>query len=350
MNKNLPTIAASMVDVRLQIAQSRGIDTEAVLQRVGLNAEDLKQPDARITIAQDWAVWQELVNIAQDPTLGLKLGCTPMLSGLGPMSYVILNAETIADAMQMFARYQRLLADVGRVTVVETPESVDYVVTCEDWDWCEAERYIVDHWMAITKTVTMALAGNQTHPFLLAVHFQYDYPPDLPDLSLYRESFGDVVFKFGCPDTRCIFSRETLTIPVVGANPELKALFEHQAQTIIARYTEDQLSDRVRQRIALAIQGELPTMQEIATQLTLSPRSLQRKLQAEDTSFQTLLDEVRRDLAIEFLREQNLNKTEIAYLLVFSDLSTFSRRFKTWTGYSPSGFQKCRQGDIAPQG
>ncbi|NEO86146.1 MAG: AraC family transcriptional regulator [Spirulina sp. SIO3F2] len=334
------TISVQIIKLRLQIAHAYGIDVEQVLQRVGLTSTFLNRPLARVTVEQDRAVWRELVALSGDTTLGLKFGNQFQLNGLGVLGYILLNSPTMAQALRLFSRYEHLVADIRRTRFVEEADSVAFVFSHAGFPDDEAERYVADWVIASVKVVTYNLVGVLSDSVLKAVHFKYPRPPELETLSVYREIFGDVTFRFNCPDTRCVFSTQLLTMPIIGANPDLLTVFEAQGQELIEQYHSENWSDRVRLEIIHALKGELPTLGDIATKLTLSTRSLQLKLQAENTSFQDLLNGVRQEMAMELLRKKSLNKTEIAYLLGFSGASAFSRTFKKWTGRSPSAFQK----------
>lgn len=330
------TIAASFIAMRLQIARACKIDVETVLKNTGLTEDILLQPDIRLTEEQDRAVWRELVTLTQDEALGLKIGQHTSISGLGIIGYIVMNSPTIIEGVRRAFQYENLLTDIIHSDIVEESDRISHVITFTG-EWEPEYRYVVDDILSSIKSLTYALAVKPVEPLILALDFQYPTPTDLTP---YRTIFGNVPLYFNRPNSRCIFNKETIQMPLVGANPSLLPMFEEQAKTLIERYNRDRLSDRVRQAIAESLQGQLPIVEDIATRLIVSPRSLQRQLQEEGTSYQTLLNEVRQDLAIAYLQKQNLNKTEIAYLLGFSEVSTFSRTFKRWTGQSPSTFQK----------
>ena len=333
MNTSL-TIAAPMLAMRIQIAKACGIDTSLVLKRVGLKQAALLNPIARFTLAQDLAVWREIVALSADPAIGLKLGQYIKLPGLGAIGYLLMNAETISEGMRYFCKYEALLTNAYRSEILRDLNGVAYVRYCES-SWQPEFRYDIDFAMSAARTLAanMAIAPQQ----IAQIRFQFNRPENLDP---YINVFDTIPLKFGCADTRFVFASEVAETPVIGANSQLLETFEQQAEMLLAKYERDNFSDRVRQKIVRALQGQTPTLNYIAAQLHLSSRSLQLKLQAQGTSYQTLLDEVRRDMAIAYLKDGHLNKTDITYLLGFSDLSVFSRTFKRWTGKSPSAFQK----------
>lgn len=123
-------------------------------------------------------------------------------------------------------------------------------------------------------------------------------------------------------------------------NPRLLQLFDKHAHAFLDNQPEeDSYASRVNRILIDQLRGDSPGIEFVADQLSMSVRSLQMKLKAEGTSYQKLLNTVRKDLAIAYLQERKVSKGEIAHLLGFSEISVFSRTFKKWTGQSPSEYQ-----------
>lgn len=109
---------------------------------------------------------------------------------------------------------------------------------------------------------------------------------------------------------------------------------------LLARYEDpDALPERVRRLLAPRLAGPPPTLDEVARALALSPQTLRRRLAAEGASFAALRAELRRDAAIELLGRPDLRLSDVAAAVGFSDVSTFHRAFKGWTGMTPGDFR-----------
>lgn len=123
-------------------------------------------------------------------------------------------------------------------------------------------------------------------------------------------------------------------------NPRLLQLFDKHALAFLNEQPEDgSFSAKVNRILVDQLRGDCPGIEYVADHFSMSVRSLQMKLKAEGTSYQKLLNHIRKDLAIAYLQERKVSKGEIAHLLGFSEISVFSRTFKKWTGKSPSEFQ-----------
>ncbi|MDP5171705.1 MAG: helix-turn-helix transcriptional regulator [Bacteroidia bacterium] len=123
-------------------------------------------------------------------------------------------------------------------------------------------------------------------------------------------------------------------------NPRLLQLFDRHALAFLNKQPDgDSFANRVNKILVDQLREDSPGIEFVADHFSMSVRSLQMKLKAEGTSYQKLLNNIRKDLAIAYLQERKVSKGEIAHLLGFSEISVFSRTFKKWTGKSPSEFQ-----------
>ncbi len=329
MSHHSPTVAAAIIYAHLQMAKAHGIDIDAVTQRIGLDQTMLLLPGARLRVQQGWAMWEEFAAMTQDEQIGLKLSRYCRLNGLGVLGYMMMNAPTLSNALFVLTQYERLTADVPRFVMRQEEGAVVLAIQPSALGWHPAEQYVADFIMSAVKRVFDFLRGQDV-PMIQGMGFHYGAPQHDPRLLVHRATFGSVPFRFDEAETYCVLDRQLLELPVMGANPNFFKFFEQQGRELLAQLWGDRTSDRVRQILAVMLHGQLPTVKDIANRLMLSPRSLQYQLKAEGTSFSQLLDEVRQDLAATFLERQGLTKSEVAYLLGFSDLSAFSRALKRW--------------------
>jgi AraC-like DNA-binding protein len=170
-----------------------------------------------------------------------------------------------------------------------------------------------------------------------AVHFRHAAPARIDN---HRRIFGGTL-RFAQPRDELILDRQLLAQPLPQAEPELAELLDrHLAQLISALPQGPGFLDRVRSCVAQELRHGEPSLQDVAQRLHMSGRSLQRRLQQEGTTLQELLAGVRRDLAVRHLHDAQESIAEIAFLLGFSEVSTFHRAFKRWTGLTPSAYRR----------
>jgi AraC-like DNA-binding protein len=161
----------------------------------------------------------------------------------------------------------------------------------------------------------------------------------IPDMRFATTAFRTFV---GCPvyeeqDASLTISSKDALLPLISADTEFYAVIEKE---LLARLKLDKTGQTARDRVQRALVDILPSGQvsaeTVCDYLGSSKRSLQRKLKAENTSFQSILDETRASLALTYLREQNLSAEEVSHLLAYKDPNSFYRAFQDWTGMTPA--------------
>jgi AraC-like DNA-binding protein len=146
---------------------------------------------------------------------------------------------------------------------------------------------------------------------------------------------------FGCPvrydsePTGLTFALETVRQPLPAVNRELAKANDQILHDLDSALTDGSLTNRVRREVLRRLTSGKPSAQDVARKLAISPRTLQRKLQEEGTTFQEVSDNARRDLAVQYV-QSGKHLHEITYLTGFANQSAFSRAYKAWTGRTPS--------------
>jgi AraC-like DNA-binding protein len=142
---------------------------------------------------------------------------------------------------------------------------------------------------------------------------------------------------FDCPATEIRFAADLLLAPVATADPNLSAVLDRHVHDLLIRLpTSVRFSDRVRRTLLEAFGEGPPTLPRLAKRLGVSERTLQRRLNQEGTSLQKLLEDVRHELSLEYLRDSKLSVADVGLRLGYSSLAAFSRAFRRWTGASPA--------------
>jgi AraC-like DNA-binding protein len=160
--------------------------------------------------------------------------------------------------------------------------------------------------------------------------------------------FGSVV-RFGASESHLTFRTADLDAAVPSANPALLEVFERHATAIADRLDEyGPVGRRVVNVMANRVKGAAPTIDAVAMELAISTRSIQRALQEEGTSYQLLLDDVRRELAIRHLAVPGTSATQVAFLTGFSEPSAFARAFRRWTGSTPGAYCASASRSLVP--
>jgi AraC-like DNA-binding protein len=172
----------------------------------------------------------------------------------------------------------------------------------------------------------------------LRVCFTHSEPASLSE---YERVFSPAQVMFGAPFMGFVFDKSFLRAPLQLADSKLHQVLKQHAQQIMADLPKAQTwTDRVRALATQELAGGNPTAAHIAHKLGLSSRTLGRKLEREGTTFSDLFDDLRRRLALQYVGGRDLNLSEVALLLGFSQTAAFHRAFRRWTDRTPLQYRR----------
>jgi AraC-like DNA-binding protein len=322
--------------ILLARTEALGLDRAELMRRAGFDDEDLRNPDARVPIRKMWALWQFAVEATHDEELAIRVfGSTPLRS-YGLVGYVMRNSRTLRESFDRLSRYGRLVTDAFRMQwehdVAAGRIALGEIAAGEP-------RRAAEGRLAFLVTAARELTGRSLIP--REVQLPYPRPENLTCLAA---TFGSNVL-FDRPRAEIVFEGPDLDADVVGADPTLGGYLDDLAErTLESMPAVPAFQEQTRRVIWAALREGRSELEAVAARLAVSPRTLQRRLQAEGSSYATLLDDVRRELAMRLLRGRALAVYEVAFLLGYSEPSTFHRAFRRWTGTSPRAFRQSPDG------
>jgi AraC-like DNA-binding protein len=243
------------------------------------------------------------------------------------------NSADLAACYQKLLRWQRLLhdaagyhleleGDVARICLRPTSS-------------IEIPPHATDFILAKLLTIGQHLTGVAFSPRSVAL--TCTRPSDDTE---HKRVFGATV-RFSQPSAHLELDRALLDLRIQGVDPNLAAVLDRYAQQRLAELPRVvDLVDELRQRIRQALRGTVPDAATLARQMGMSTRTLSRRLHEHGLTYQEVVDEARRELALRHLLNKDLKVLEVAFLLGFSEVSTFYRAFRRWTGTTPAAYRR----------
>lgn len=322
-------VPAAYVQALAELIRSLGADTSDWLAMSGLTMARLEQPDASVSLPLFAQLAFDAVGITREPALGLLLGDRLLAGSHGIVGFAVSSAGTPRQAIELLARFVRLRLPLLSVSQQSVEGEVE-VQFHEALPLGPMRGPVLEATLlTITRVLdSLSLGGCP----IIRVAFPFPAPDHAP---LARTMFGCEV-SFDAPVAAMRLPEQHIDLPLRRADP---AAFR-EAAAICQRELDrigigERLADRV-QRLLAERQNGFPSLAVVARLLQLTPRTLHRRLVAEGSSFQTLLDEVRQRRACEHLRAGGLSIEELAYALGYADPANFRRAFKRWEGVAPS--------------
>ena len=345
MQPETPVISAKIFEGFEAFLVNQGVALAPLVKAAGIEASTLQDVNGELPLSQVCALFELAAQEAGDPCLGLHWAEAFCPGATGVFGYSILNAATLREAMQVAARYLTLVVHPAAVSFEEEAGQGALRWHLSSLTTSSTAQY-VGFSVAATVLRLRDVAGPAWSP--LAVDLTHR---EVPCTATVRRIFGQHVH-FNAPVNVIYADTHSLGLKAVASDPRLYDLMLSLGNRLIAEREApaDLLARCQRAIIDNVSRGEV-TLEATAASVSLAPRTLQSKLAQFGTTFEALLQDTRRNLAVGYLRESDLNLTDIALLLGFSELSAFSRATQRWFGVPPSTYrQRLRGGVVKPRG
>ena len=327
------TISIHFVKAALTGAKRLNIDTNGLLTRAGIVPELLSQPRARVSPDQYTRLARSLWLVTQDEHLGFDR-IPRRLGTFAIMCQLIIHAGTLGKAFERGSQFYRLFGDDWAMTLIRDTHEARLVISVPKT--LDPDHFITESMLMIWHGLACWLIERRIP--LERIQFAYPQPGHVEE---YDALFFAPVMKFDAERTEMTFAADYLDLPIRQTENSLEEFLKTApAQLLVKFKNASSLTSRIRELMKAHIGEEMPTLNEVASLLYLSPQTLRRRLAAEGKSFQGVKDNLRRDAAIHLLLKPELSLEEVAQRVGFSETSTFHRAFKKWTGVTPGLYRQ----------
>ncbi|MEZ8098967.1 AraC family transcriptional regulator [Vibrio bivalvicida] len=316
----------------LEAFESFGFKPGPILEEFGLGHLDWQSEKARMTYADKLMLFRHVNQQFKDVGVGLLVGERAKLSHFGILGYAILSSRTVEQAIKTGFKYLNLNGPVFSVQVIKEGDTASVVLE-NVLDIGELLPFCSEFFFSALVALFEELSGKP----LKVNSLNLTYPT--PTYShKYHERFACTA-QFEAPCLTLSFSSSLLALPVKTHNADMLSHYLTTCQSVVEALQSPYLLTNQIKTILYQSAGVFPSIEELAVQFGYSSRTLRRRLNESQTSYQSLVSEVRSDIAKEFLLSTELTIEEIAFRLGYSDTANFRRGFKCWTGMTPLQFR-----------
>ncbi|MBJ9985076.1 AraC family transcriptional regulator [Acinetobacter sp. S40] len=328
---NKGTISIALVNEALSVAHTRGLNIEKIAQQAGISSELLHFPKARIPVSAYAQLWIELANHMNDEFFGMD--SHPMRRGSYQLlAKLAMQSETLKKALIDILKYFSVLLDDIHAELHIEQSIAHLIISDKDHPkrmFSYATFLMLIHgllcWLADQRIAINKITLKCSKP---------TYPQD------YYVRFCENI-EFDAEFNRIEFNADYLQIKIKKDKKALTEFLKQTPQNLLVRYkNENSLSLIIRRHLIQHPPIVWPELKELSQQLYMSEATIQRRLKAENISYQQLKNDIRCDIAIERLSKTEDSIQEISHALNFHDASAFYRAFKKWTGVNPSAYRQ----------
>ncbi|MDI1442829.1 AraC family transcriptional regulator [Polyangium sp. 6x1] len=327
-----PTHNARLAGRIVDVAAASGTDTTALCHAAGLSGEDLRSPETRVPLTSIYTLVEKAAAAIAEPLFGVRVASGVDVEIFDVLGFLVLTSPTFGVAMERTLRYQRLWNDGERYSLVV--EAGRAHLRYEPFGAERRAHRLMAEMFAFDVGVNAPKLVAEP-AFATAIRFRGE--PSC-DRAAYEAAFHAPV-TFASPIDEVVLPANMFEKAMPLANEAMHAYFQRHADAALAQLgPEASLLSRLRTFVADRLPEGDASLAAAAASLGMSSRTLQRRLRAEGTSFEDLVDGVRRARAMAYL-DARVSIAEVAYLLGYAEPSVFHRAFKRWTGMTPESWR-----------
>ena len=313
---------------------SIGINPLQVVGVGDMRMAEATDPYRKVDLITVLRAFEKVVEVSGRPDLAMELGLSQQMEEWGPFGFLFLNAPSVGEAIKDLCRYASALQSHATFeqTITDNTFTIAYASNHPEMSGWELDSEIS---LTFIMSIVNAVAGARMRP----KEVWFDHQP-ICSLKLYRKHL-EVEPRFEAPSSRIIYYQGVAARTSARSNPELYTVLKrHLRDLAVAEQQQQQLLNFVRNNIGRGLTRGTATLEHIAAEIGLEPRTLQRRLRDEGSSFQELVNEVRLARARYFLEKTRLSITDVALELGYAEASVFVRAFKRQTGVTPNQYRK----------
>ncbi|GAB5477298.1 MAG: AraC family transcriptional regulator [Marinobacter nauticus] len=333
----LGTASVAALRQYVRYADAKGIAVDPLFEKAGLKPEILDSDEGRIGGEQLQAFIHLLAEHTGNPVLGLETGDYVQPGSYSVLGYITMSCATLGEAVTRIAPYEKLVGDMGTTRLKMKGDSATLIWTCNFTDpvvWPQVVDNVFASWINYARWL-----ADSTDATPLEVRLRRPSPG--PEHEKAYALRWQCPVQFDAEEDSVTFAQTLLATRLRQPDPLLRKTLEAHALSQLALLdTDTDLTSKVKQSIQKQLAEGITRQDMVAEDLGMTSRTLQRKLSQEGVSYQKLLDEVRQQMAEDYLQNTDMSIPDIALRLGYSETTSFHRKFKAATGKTPGDFRR----------
>lgn len=331
------TASASLVGMLKKYSGIAGIKIEELNRLIDISPDLLATTESRIPYNTFEIIFSNFSLITGDPDFGLHFGelCNSEMMGGHILSCIMKNCPTVKEAIEKFCRYHSLLSNGIHLNIIDRNDFMVFQ-TIYPHSPKKVSRHLIESVICSLLVNVREMSGKQ-QIYPAEVRFNYPAPEGIAE---HQRIFNCPVL-FDQSENELVIKKEFLDLPILLASDTLLETLERHAQKLMAQmYLPNTWSEKTAYSIIeRMLTGKKWSLSHVASDLALSERVLQKKLNAEQTTYRRVLDHTRKELSMNYLVKEDVTICDVTFLLGFTDQSAFNHAFKKWMGLTPLEFR-----------
>lgn len=331
--KGMHTYQHQFISALLAYAAQRGISPQRLCDGSAIDFTGLQKQNSPLSPEQINSLWKNAAQLTDDPCFGLHFGESMQLAALGLIGQIIATSNTVGEALTHAGRMVHLITDMFGIQT-EKEETTLTIAFIADAERSKAYPYTFRH------------MGDYLLGFVLHELDGLLLKKLIPKLVQLSDNFADTSEYeriFRCPiqanSQRLAIAIDShyAALPIITANYDMQKILHGHIHTLLKTpSSEPVFGDKIYTYLMANSYLCTQSLEAVAANFNMSSRSLQRRLKEEGITFLEIVEEVRKNLAIHYLKSEHYQIKDIAYTLGYNETSAFLKAFKRWTGKTPT--------------
>jgi AraC-like DNA-binding protein len=329
------TVSVDILYALNEYSLKRGININKLFHSMGFDFEDIIKNNSRISVRQFHELWETVLKESRDENFGLNVALASNNNQRKNdiLFSILTNSSDIEHAVKNLIRYHDITSNLIKIRIEVRNNKA--ILSWSSFAFIEQGRHYSESIVATFVFLLSGLSDNRLK--VKEINFTHDKPRNIDKhMQIYN-----CRIHFGKSGNELVFNEKDLSLPIKYPNKEFLVLLEKYASGLLDKLKlNNSFAEKVYHLInRILAKGETPGIEKVAGKMTLSVRNLQHKLKKENTSYKIILDQLRKEISLEYLKKPDAVIYELAFILGFSEQSSFNHAFKKWTGISPREYQ-----------
>lgn len=336
---DVPSHSSAWVRGVVHLFASQGVDSGWLLSEAGIDPERLKHSHERFKLEEVNRLWELAVARTGNATLGLDRSQARRHIHFNIAEQAMWSSPDLAAGLAVLAQYLHLIADASTFSLV--PERNDRWLVLDYGTADDSPRQRVEFSMFATLLLCQRVTRHELRP--LVVEFVF---PEPTDFHPYRMAFH-CPLRFGQSANRMRLSRDDLQLPVIGEGESIFAIQDHVIEARLARSGRGLTAYRASEEMIRNLHLGEPKREDLARRLGLTDAAFDKRIRSEsNTTFEQLLDGVRRELAEQYLRQPGYTAGQVSHLLGWENAAQLTAACKRWFGVNVTEVKQSGLGEL----
>ena len=315
-----------------------GIDFNSVLGDCGIKTSDFKDPESRISAERVSQLIEYCNHLKERHDFAITVAENFHPGTFHTLGYAMMASNNLYDAFKRIERYKKVVSNTCSIKIEEGPKVCKLVLTPFLYE--STNRPVLSQNSIIIFIATLVKFARECA--------SHNFKPQEVNLNWsntggtfqFLGDFFDCLVNFDQDEISFSCNTTILKEPLLGGNPLITQSHEKMLNEFLSRLDKNDVVQIVKNSIHDMLPLGTPTQTDIAKQIGMSLRNLQRKLSEQDACYRDLLEETRKKLALEYITQSHLSLSEVGYLVGFANIGNFNRAFKRWTNFAPGEYRK----------